>query len=147
MAAPRAVIILGWGGTSSLIPSFSSIFLTSPISSPPPPLMAQSGSSPTLPMRADILSASALCTPARVSSLGMPSATRDIASDSPKTAQLVVTVMGFSAFRERGPMSLRSIWRTLAMTSRKRPLPAAHFSLATKLMTILPLICHDCTPV
>ena len=47
--------------------------------------------------------------PARMSSLAVPSATRETASDSPKTAQLVVKVTGLLDFRERGPMSLRSI--------------------------------------
>ena len=49
----------------------------------------------------DILLASAWCTPATMSSLAAPSATREMASDSPKTVQLVVKATGFREDKAR----------------------------------------------
>ena len=67
--------------------------------------------------------------------MATPSATRETASDSPKTAQAVVKATGSRDFCESGPNSSRGTWSTFAIMSRKRPQPLAHFSLTTKSVT------------
>ena len=94
-AAPTATVNCGKSGTCTLSPIFFSTCFKRPLSSAPPPTMAHAPSNPTRSTMVAIFVASAMWTPARISSLDVPSATREIASDSPKTAQPVANETGF----------------------------------------------------
>ena len=60
-------------------------------------------------------------------------------SDSAKTVHILEMFISVVDFWERGPISLMSTSSTLAMTSRKRPVPAAHLSFMQKSTTLGPL--------
>ena len=74
--------------------------------------------------------------PAAMSSIGLPSPTREMTSLSAKTVHWEVIGMMFLAFRGRAQKSSRSISKLLAMASKKRPVPAEHLSFIAKFMTV-----------
>ena len=54
---------------------------------------------------------------------------------SAKTVHMLDIFAGLSEVRDRGPKLSRSTSRACAITSRNRPVPAAHFSFITKSFT------------
>ena len=74
--------------------------------------------------------------PAAISSMGLPSPTREMTSDSAKTVHWAVMGMTFFACRDRLENSVKSISKALAIASKNRPVPAAHLSFMAKFSTV-----------
>ena len=74
--------------------------------------------------------------PATTSSRFSPEANWEMTSDSEKTVQVEEIFEGLAALKYSPSSWATSSWRILAMTSRKRPVPAAHLSFIWKLVMI-----------
>jgi hypothetical protein len=79
--------------------------------------------------------ASARWMPRTIPSSGCPSATSPITSLSAKTVQVEETVTGRSARAATAATSSSGTWSRARITSRKRPVPAAHLSFIPKSIT------------
>ena len=71
-----------------------------------------------------------------MSSLLWSAPMRETTSDSAKTVQRLLMESLSPPWRESVPISSSSISRVLAITSRNRPVPAAHLSFITKSITL-----------
>ena len=80
--------------------------------------------------------ATAISMPAAISSVGLPSPTRVMTSDSAKTVHCAVMGMTFFAVRLRFENSGRLSSKAFAMASKKRPVPAEHLSFIAKFLTV-----------
>jgi len=80
--------------------------------------------------------ATAISIPAAISSIGLPSPTRVMTSDSAKTVHCAVMGMTFFAVRLSLENSGRLSSKERAIASKKRPVPAAHLSFIAKFLTV-----------
>ena len=74
--------------------------------------------------------------PAAISSIGLPSPTSEITSDSAKTvhcAEMGITFFALSESLEKSPSDISN---ERAIASKKRPVPAAHLSFIAKFLTV-----------
>ncbi len=74
--------------------------------------------------------------PAAISSIGLPSPTREITSDSANTVHCEVMGITFFAASESLENSGSSISKARAIASKKRPVPAAQRSFMAKFSTV-----------
>ena len=135
-AAPSAPASCGSSGTSSRIPKRFSRALRAAGFFATPPVMTAGAAHPTRSASAAIRSAMARCTPHAMSSGDAPEAMREITSDSANTVHIELTERDLREARERWPIRSRSISSVRAITSRNRPVPAAHLSFIAKSVTL-----------
>src|SRR3989338_4063172 len=119
-----------------VVPSFCSRRRTTPTFFEPPPLITKSSSPPTARRSPLTRSATPSHSAARMSRVGTPWRARASTSDFANTTHvLLIVTRPLPASRERRPTSTSGTWSSEAMTSRARPVPAAHLSFMRKLVT------------
>src|SRR6056297_156506 len=136
-AAPIAPAIWGSALLAFLIrmPSNFSRVETTPLFLATPPVINTSFSGLTEFASIATRLAMAILIPAPIFSMGSPEFKYLMTSACAHTVHVEESVIGDLDFPDSGPSSLISSPKTFAMTSRKRPVPDAHLSLAAKRST------------